>query len=72
MQPKSNPVARKISSAPQTHRADTLSSISKKTHQATARIEYIRAEGQKMHEMLQHVPDDIGSRLAWLNNQLNQ
>ena len=72
MQPKTNQLARQISSVPKTHRDDTLTAISKKTHAVTARIEFLKVEGQKMHDLLQGAPDDALSRLAWLNSQLHQ
>lgn len=70
MQPKTNPIARQLSSVPRTHRQDTLNSISKKTHDVTARIEFLKVEGKKMQDLLQNVPDDSDSRLAWLHRQL--
>lgn len=72
MQPKSNPLARQLSSTPQTHRTSTLQAISDKVHATTARIEFLKAEGLRMNELLQNVPEDSGSRLAWLNSQLHQ
>ena len=71
MQPKSNPLARQLSSTPQTHRTSTLRAIADKVHATTARIEFLKAEGQKLNELLDNVPEDTGSRLAWLNSQLH-
>jgi hypothetical protein len=70
MRPSSNPVARQLSSVPQTHRTSTLQAIAQKTHATTSRIEFLKDEGRRMRELLKQVPDDTSSRLAWLNSQL--
>ena len=57
---------------PQTHRTDTLSAIAKKVHDTTARIQFLKVEGQRMRELLDRVPSDTDSRLAWLNAQLQK
>jgi len=56
---------------PQTHRTSTLRAIADKAHATTARIEFLKAEGQKLSELLEKVPEDSDSRLAWLNSQLH-
>lgn len=71
MQPRSNPVARQLSSMPQTHRASTLQAIAQKAHANNARIEFLKVEGQRVNDLLKHMPSDASSRLAWVNQQLN-
>ncbi|MBP9869606.1 hypothetical protein KBC59_03560 [Patescibacteria group bacterium] len=64
-------LSRKLPTIVQTHRASTLNAISQKTHNVTARIEFLKAEGQRMSELLDQVPEDTGSRLAWLSSRLH-
>lgn len=66
------PQVRKITSSPLTHRTETLRSIADKAHAVTARIEFLNTEGERMRQLLNNVPEDPGSRLAWLNNQLHK
>jgi hypothetical protein len=68
---QTNSAARKLSSAPQTHRTDTLRAIAQKAHDTTASIKFLATEAQQMSELLENVPDDSNSRLAWLNSQLH-
>lgn len=71
MMPKSNPAARQLSSVPQTHRTATLRAIAQKAHDATARIQFLNTEAKRMQELLDRVPEDSDSRLAWINSQLH-
>jgi hypothetical protein len=70
MIPKSNPIARQLSSVPQTHRTSTLQAISQSAHKTTARIEFLKIEGQKIQELVDKMPEDASSRLAWLSSNL--
>ncbi|MFZ2803610.1 MAG: hypothetical protein WA001_00130 [Patescibacteria group bacterium] len=71
MMPKSNPAARQLSSVPQTHRASTLRAIAQKAHDVTARVQFLNTEGEKIRQLLENIPEDSDSRLAWLNSQLH-
>lgn len=71
MIPRVIPGSRQLSSTPQTHRTATLRAIAEKTHAMTERIEYLKVEGQRTRDLLQHMPDDVDSRLAWLSSRLN-
>ena len=62
---------RKINATPQTHRSSTLQSISQKAHSIDSRIEFLKVQGEKARQLLEDVPEDANSRLAWLNRQLN-
>ncbi len=70
MQPMTNKAARQLSSTPLTHRASTLSAISAKVHDLTARIEHLGVEGKKMNDLIAQAPGDASSRLDWLHRQL--
>ena len=72
MIPQSNLAARQLSSIPQTHRTETLRAIAGKAHALSEKIQYLKTDGQRMSGMLQNVPENTGSRLAWLSAQLNQ
>ena len=45
-------LTRQLSSVPTTHRASTLQAISQKAHDLTAQIVHVKANGQKMREIL--------------------
>lgn len=64
-------LSRKLPTVVQTHRSSTLNAISQKTHHLTARIEFLKSEGHRMRELLDQVPEDTGSRLAWLSSRLH-
>lgn len=70
MQAKSNKVARQLSSVPQTHRASTLSAISQKAHDVTARIEHLKIEVKRMKDLAEKAPGQGQSRIDWIHNQL--
>ncbi len=72
MIPKVNLSARQLSSVPQTHRTATLRAIADKTHAMTEEIKILAAQGTRMGEILAQIPEDAGSRLDWLNRQLQQ
>lgn len=57
---------------PQTHRTATLRAIAGKAHALSERIEFLKTESHRMSEILENVPEDVDSRLTWLNRQLNQ
>lgn len=65
------PQVRKVSSIHITHRQDTLEAISKKAHSINARVEFLHHEAERLNSLLQNVPEDVGSRLDWLNRQLS-
>ena len=67
---KSNKAARQLSSTPQTHRASTLSAISKNAHDVTARIEYLKIEVKRMKDLVTAAPGQGQSRIDWIYNQL--
>jgi hypothetical protein len=48
----SSKLTRQISSIPTTHRASTLQAISQKAHALTAQIVHVKANGQKMRDVL--------------------
>ena len=72
MLPRTNKAARQLSSAPQIHRTSTLRSIAGKAHETTERIQFLKNDGLRAKQLLDNVPDDTTSRLAWLSTQLNQ
>jgi len=57
-----------VSSLPQTHNIET---VADKVRALTARIESLKAEGDKLRQALADTPPDTGVRLAWLNKQLH-
>lgn len=67
----SHSLSRPVSSIPKTHRASTLKAIANKTREHTERIEFLKAEGQRMRQLFHDMPEEADSRLAWLNRQLN-
>jgi hypothetical protein len=70
MQAKSNKIARQLSSSPITHRASTLSAISQKAHDVTARIEHLKIEVKRMKDLAGKAPGQGQSRIDWIHNQL--
>ncbi len=71
MIPRVLPVSRQLSSVPQTHRLSTLRAIADKTHAMTERIEFLNVEGHRVRDALREMPEDVDSRLTWLNSRLN-
>ncbi len=71
MLPNSNLKLSKLTQTHQTHRTQTLQAISQKAHAIDSRIEYLKVQGEKARRLLDDMPDDVSSRLAWLNSQLN-
>ncbi|MDQ7815309.1 MAG: hypothetical protein RDU25_05930 [Patescibacteria group bacterium] len=71
MLPNANLQVRKLTHTHLTHRAQTLQAISQKAHAIDSRIEYLKVQGEKARKLLDDMPDDVSSRLAWLNSQLN-
>jgi len=67
---KSNKVARQLSSVPQTHRTSTLSAISQKAHDLTARIEHLKIDVKRMKDLSDKAPGQGQSRIDWIHNQL--
>jgi gamma-glutamyl phosphate reductase len=72
MVPQSNFKARQLSSHPQTHRSDVLSSIASKNHATSSRIIFLNTESSRIAEELSNVPDDMDSRLDWISKQLHR
>lgn len=68
---KSNKIARQLSSVPQTHRTSTLSAISQKTHDLTARIEHLKIEVKRIKDLSEKAPGAGQSRIDWIHSQLN-
>ncbi len=67
--------SRQITSPIQTHRSATLSSIAAKHQALNSRIQHSGALAASFRKSLQDLekdmPDDLGSRLDWLQKQLN-
>lgn len=73
MMPKSNKVARQLSSMPNTHRQSTLSAISAKAHATTSEIKRLGVEANRLKELIDKAPKGDGlSRLDWIHQQLHQ
>ena len=72
MQPQSNKVARQLSSMPTTHRQSVLQAISSHVHKVTADIKHIQAEGQRLRGLIEECPEDVTSKLDWINARLAQ
>jgi hypothetical protein len=72
MQVKSNKVARQLSSVPTTHRPQVLQAISDKVHSVTAEIKYLQAEGHKLRDLVRDCPDDVHSKLDWIQSRLSE
>jgi len=72
MQLQSNSAARQLSSAPQTHRTETLRAIAQKAHDSTARIQFLNTEAERVSQIVKSLPDDVDSRLTTLNNRLHE
>jgi len=53
-------------------RAQAISEIAHDIHLRTARIQHLRAVGQKMQEDLKKTPQQGSSRIAWLSRQLDK
>ena len=70
MMPSSNMKARQLSSVPMTHRQSVLSSISGHHHGENSKIVWLKNESNRLAREVQDVPEDTGSRLAWINSQL--
>jgi hypothetical protein len=66
---------RKLSSVHRTHRDQVLSAIGDKHHKLNARIDRSRALAINFRDSLrdfsENMPPDVGSRLDWMQKQLN-
>jgi hypothetical protein len=67
----SQPLSRKLPTVIHTHHASTLNAISRKTSDIVSRVEFLKSEGHRMRELLDQVPEDSSSRLAWLSSRLH-
>ncbi|MCC7522318.1 hypothetical protein IT407_00745 [Candidatus Uhrbacteria bacterium] len=73
MMPKSNKVARQLSSMPNTHRQSTLSAISAKAHAITSEIKHLGVEVDRLKNLMERAPKGDGlSRLDWIHRQIQQ
>ncbi len=70
MQPSSS-LRRQLSSVPKTHRQQTLTAIAANLHALNQRIVLSRHGVDRFHRLMEDAPLD-GSRLAWIQSQLNQ
>jgi hypothetical protein len=70
-----NAPLRKLSSVHRTHRDQVLSAIGDKHHKLNARIDHSRGSAMKfrdsLHTFTASMPEDVGSRLDWMQKQLN-
>lgn len=62
---------RLISSAPKTHRDETLNAIRQKNHDLGAKIEHLKVETSRMKDLIARAPGKGQSRLDWLAQQIN-
>ncbi len=60
------------SSTSQAQHPRTLRAIAEKTDELTSHLTVLAAESERVSALIQQIPDDVSSRLAWLNNNLCQ
>lgn len=65
-------LSRKVTTTHLTHRAAVLSSISSHVQSTTSQIRRVGTHVQQLQDTLSSVPEDTGSRLNWLQQQLNR
>ncbi len=70
-----NAPSRKLGNVHLTHRAQVLKAISDKHYDLNSRIDHSKALARRFRDTLNeyaaHMPEDTGSRLDWLQQQLN-